>query len=260
MDTFMVFRNPVGWLKSIAAPILTLPSSSLSLRAEGRSTRGGNNTQGCGSGMVGSLAAFVMPLLCLAGFVRGGDNQAAPALPQISQRVFVITDFGASTRPSTDASALIQKAINAASAAGGGIVEVPKGEFVSGPLRMANGIDLRIDEGATLKMLPIDKYPGGTRNPQSFISGQTLHDIAITGSGTIDGQGAPWWPLVKKQPNIRRPRMIALSGCNRILIEGVTLQNSPMFHIAISGHSTNVTVRGVTILRPSLHRRQKSQP
>jgi polygalacturonase len=41
--------------------------------------------------------------------------------------------------------------------------------------------------------------------------------------------------------------MIALSGCDRVLISKVTLKNSPMFHIAIGGKSTNVTVRGVTI-------------
>jgi hypothetical protein len=41
--------------------------------------------------------------------------------------------------------------------------------------------------------------------------------------------------------------MVRLSSCNRLLIEDVHLTNSPMFHIAISGGSTEVTVRGVTI-------------
>lgn len=41
--------------------------------------------------------------------------------------------------------------------------------------------------------------------------------------------------------------MIALSSCDRVLIDSVTLTNSPMFHIAIGGRSANVTVRGVTI-------------
>jgi polygalacturonase len=49
----------------------------------------------------------------------------------------------------------------------------------------------------------------------------------------------------------RRPRLIGLSSCDRLLIEKVTLKNSPMFHIAISGRSTNVTVRGVTIRAPA---------
>jgi polygalacturonase len=234
-------------------PTPTLPSSSLSLslRAEGRSTRGGDKRNGCSLRMIGTSVAFVFALVCFAGFARADDDRPDPPLPQITQRTFVITSFGATTRASTDVSSSIQKAIDSASAAGGGTVEIPKGQYLSGPVRMASDIDLQLDDGATLKLLPLGKYPGGTRNPQSFISGQGLHDIAITGKGTIDGQGAPWWPLVKKQAYIRRPRMIALSGCNRILIEGVTLQNSPMFHIAISGHSTNVTVRGVTIRAPA---------
>jgi polygalacturonase len=176
---------------------------------------------------------------------------APPAPPQISERVFAITDHGAATGDAMDNTKAIQATIDAAAAAGGGIVEVPAGEYLSGPIQFANDINLQLDAGATLKMLPIDRYPGGTRNPASFISGQKLHDIAITGHGTIDGQGTAWWPLAKTQRFARRPRMIALSGCDRILIENVKLQNSPMFHIAISGGSTNVTVRGVTIRAPA---------
>src|SRR6202012_3188698 len=59
------------------------------------------------------------------------------------------------------------------------------------------------------------------------------------------------WPLAKTQRMARRPRMVALSGCDKVMIENVHLQNSPMFHIAISGHSTNVTVLGVTIRAPA---------
>jgi polygalacturonase len=193
---------------------------------------------------------IVVVLSCVP-FANAGDGHQVPALPQIAQRAFSISNYGAALSKTADNTESIQKTIDAAATAGGGVVQIPAGEYLSGPFRLASGIELRLDAGATLKMLPIDRYPGGTRNPQSFISGQKLHDVAITGKGTIDGQGAAWWPLVKKQSNIARPRMIALSGCDRILIENVRLQNSPMFHIAIGGHSTNVTVRGVTIRAPA---------
>ena len=45
--------------------------------------------------------------------------------------------------------------------------------------------------------------------------------------------------------------MIALSSCERLLIEGVTLKDAPMFHIAISGKSSQETVRSVTIRAPA---------
>jgi polygalacturonase len=145
----------------------------------------------------------------------------------------------------------VQAAIDAAAAAGGGTVELTGEKLFCGPIHLADKTNLRLAKGTTLFMLPIDKYPGGAAQGRPFISGQKLHDVQISGEGIIDGQGAPWWPLAKTQRAARRPRMIALSGCDKILIENVHLQNSPMFHIAISGHSTNVTVRSVTIRAPA---------
>jgi polygalacturonase len=174
------------------------------------------------------------------------DDFRAPPLPEIPDRSFKIIDYGAAI-DSPDNAAAIQKTIDAAAAAGGGTIAIPAGEFLSGPFHLASNINLHLDKSATLKMLPMDKYPAST---ESFITAQKSHDLSITGDGTIDGQGAAWWPHVKTE-NIRRPRMIAMSGCDKILIENVHLQNSPMFHIALSGHSTNITVRGVTIRAPA---------
>lgn len=172
-----------------------------------------------------------------------------PALPEIPSNVFNVTRYGAIADGVATNTIAIQAAIDAASSNGGGIVELPAGVFLSGPLRFSSQVNLKLDTGAVLRMLPLDKYPGGTTNPADFISGSGLHDIAITGSGTIDGQGAPWWPFARTR-GARRPRMIALSGSHRVLIEGILLSNSPMFHIAIRG-STDVTVRQVTIRAPA---------
>lgn len=173
-----------------------------------------------------------------------------PALPDIPATRFAVTAYGAVGDGSTDNTRAVQAAIDAASRAGGGTVDFPAGVFLCGPIRLASRIALHLDPKATLRMLPLDRYPGGTTHPDDFINGSRLHDIAITGGGTIDGQGAPWWPYAK-QKGARRPRMIKLSSCDRILIEQVTLENSPMFHIAISGESQDVTVRGVTIRAPA---------
>ena len=173
-----------------------------------------------------------------------------PALPDIPAKAFPITAYGAATASADNAGA-VQAAVDAAAAAGGGTVEVPPGAFLCGPVHLASRIDLHLAAGATLRLLPIGRYPGGTKDPESFLTGHGLHDLAITGAGTIDGQGAPWWPGGKATPPTRRPRMIALGGCQRVLIDGVRLQDSPMFHIAISGRSSDVTVRHVTIRAPA---------
>jgi len=174
------------------------------------------------------------------------QSSVAPALPIIPAGTYSIMNHGAIGDGRTTNTAAIQATIDAATGAGGGTVEVPAGVFLSGPIHLANQIDLRLDNGAILRMLPLDKYPGGTAAPANFISGSGLHDVAISGPGAMDGQGIPWWPYART-PGARRPRMIALVSCNRVLIAQVTLSNSPMFHIAISGRSTDVTVRGVTI-------------
>jgi polygalacturonase len=173
-----------------------------------------------------------------------------PALPAIPDKVFNIKAYGAVSDKATDNTQSIQSAINAASQAGGGRVVIPAGVFLSGPLKFSNNLALQLDSGAILRFLPIDRYPGGLKEGTSFISGTGLHDIAITGKGTIDGQGSPWWPYAKTK-DAKRPRMIVLRDCDKILIEQVTLTNSPMFHIAIGGKTTNVTVSGITVRAPA---------
>ena len=178
------------------------------------------------------------------------QGYVAPGLPIIPRKTFKLADYGAVGEEKTEITKILQAAIDAASAAGGGIVEVPRGDYMCGPIRLASHINLLLAAGATVKLLPLGKYPGGTTDPADFISGENLHDVAISGSGTIDGQGGAWWPFAKTE-HTKRPRMIKLTACERVLIENVTLMNSPMFHIAIGGKSQHITVRGVTIRAPA---------
>jgi polygalacturonase len=172
-----------------------------------------------------------------------------PALPVIPEKIFNVRDYGAVGDGVVTNSGSLQSAINTASAAGGGVVQVPAGIYLCGPIQLASKINLHLDVGALLRMLPIEKYPGGTTGTANFISGDRLHDVAITGAGAIDGQGAAWWPLAKTSKDAKRPKMITIGG-ERLLIAGITLSNSPMFHIAL-GKSSDVTVRGVTIRAPA---------
>jgi polygalacturonase len=173
-----------------------------------------------------------------------------PALPSIPDKMFNIKAYGAISDNKTDNTLAIQSAIDAAGKSGGGRVVIPSGVYLSGPLKFSNNLNLQIDSAATLRFLPFDRYPGGLKEGTSFISGTGLHDVAITGKGTIDGQGSPWWPYAKTK-DAKRPRMIVFRDCDKILLEHVTLTNSPMFHIAIGGKTTNVTVSGVIVRAPA---------
>jgi polygalacturonase len=199
------------------------------------------------------ISLFLFIFLFGAGInyhIEAQTAYVAPALPSISDKIFNIRNYGATGDSVTDNTKAIQDAINAAVNAGGGIIVVPSGIYLCGPIRFYNNLNLHIDSGAILRMLPKNRYPGGTTEGISFISGSKLHDIAITGKGMIDGQGSPWWPFAKTK-GVKRPRMISFKDCNRVLIEQVKLVNSPMFHIAIGGKNSNVTVRNVIIRAPA---------
>ena len=183
--------------------------------------------------------------------INAQSAYVAPSLPTISDKTFNIKDYGAVGDNKSDNTKAINDAIKAATNAGGGRVVVPSGIYLSGPIQFTNNLNLHIDSAAILMMLPLDKYPGGIVDGTAFISGSNLHDIAVTGKGMIDGQGSPWWPYAKTSKTAKRPRMIAFRDCTRVLVDQVKLLNSPMFHIAIGGKSSNVTVRNVIIRAPS---------
>ena len=190
--------------------------------------------------------------------------------PKFPNRDFDITKF-----------ATVNKAIDACSAAGGGRVIVPRGEHLTGAIHLKSHVNLHIPEGAALRFSREPKdYPlvfsrwEGTEcmNFSPFIYAFEQTDIAITGTGTLDGQADAehWWPWKKSGAEDRkklqelgesttpvkdrifgdghflRPQFIQPYRTNNILIEGVTIRNSPMWEI----HPVlcrNVTVRDVKI-------------
>src|ERR1700744_3075183 len=110
--------------------------------------------------MLAGLLACIQPMMATA----LAQPFAAPPLPVIPQGIYDIANFGAVGDGVATNTAAIQAAIDAASKAGGGTVQVPAGIFLSGPLEIHSQINLHLVEGSTLKMLPLDKYPGGTIN------------------------------------------------------------------------------------------------
>ncbi len=178
---------------------------------------------------------FVMALL-LAGIAWGreGGNPA---------EVYNIRDFGAIGDGGTLDTAAVQKAIDAASAAGGGQVVVPAGVFLIGPIHLASHLDLHLCTGATLKGSPkladyLDgqipapavklKAPGrhkGPNHPLCLIGGQDLDDISITGAGTIDGSGGSA-DFDRGDNDPFRPKILMLVNCRDVRVSDVTLRDS----------------------------------
>jgi polygalacturonase len=170
-----------------------------------------------------------------------------PALPNIPMNIFNITNYGAVGNGIKDNTTNIQDAINAANVAGGGIVEIPAGTFLSGPITLLSDINLRVDTNAVLKMLPLGTYPGGTTNARTFISCNDVHDLEISGRGTIDGQGAAWWRAFRAKREIVRPMMLDLYSCNRLFIHDITFENPPYHHCGLRRAGGNITISNLTV-------------
>lgn len=161
----------------------------------------------------------------------------------------------------TKDTAAIQKAIDTCAGQGGGTVVLSAGTYVSAPIVLKSNINFHLDKGATLLGSPDHAdYPPITMfhlpDLQPLVSATHATNVAITGEGTIDGNGESWWlearairdhgVLGNGHP---RPKLIIFDHCNDVRVEGVTIQNSPMWQL-VPYYSNNVVIRNVRILAP----------
>ena len=180
-----------------------------------------------------------------------------PALPDIPNRLLNLVDFGGVGDGKTLNTEAFTKAVAAIERASGGKLVVPKGVFRTAPFVLCSKLDLHLDLGAVIKA-PETFEELGIPPPSSFktqaefnavyhvpnplISGHKLHDVALTGPGTIDGSGQHWWEwseraarnLARTEPGrivVRRPHLVVIDGCDRLLVADITLTNSSMFHL-----------------------------
>ena len=201
--------------------------------------------------------------------------------PTFPNRDFVVTDYGAVGDGVTDCNPAFKKAITACTKAGGGRVIVPKGTFLTnGPIHLDNNVNLHVTRNATIKFgtnfndyLPHVRVRWeGTEcyNYSPLIYAYKKTNIALTGSGTLNGQAeSSWamWPDKEKPGTISnevlrkmgkegtpikdrvfygKPTMIEPFECTNVLIESVTLNDYPFWCVHPT-FCTNVTIRKLRI-------------
>ena len=206
-----------------------------------------------------------------------------PVPPVFPQKYFDITDFGAKNCKNFKSTKAINDAISTCSESGGGHVMIPKGEWLSGAIHLKDNVDLHFEEGSILHFsedfndyLPtVYGILGGNRcySPSHFLYAFRCKNIAVTGKGTLDGHGHVWWPmknynigmqdLMKKGKMLVpveervydrpeqgvRPRMLQFVECENVLIEEVTLTNSPSWTVH-PAWCKNITVRNISVKNP----------
>lgn len=147
--------------------------------------------------------------------------------------------------------ASIQKAID--DCAGKGVVRLDgKATFVSAPLSLKSHTILEIAPGTTLAgSSNHDDYPVlevfRQKGRRPLLLAQNAEDITIRGGGTIDGRGESWWPLAASAE--ARPRLIVFDHSRHIVMENVTVKNSPSWQI-VPYYSEDLVFRNMTITAP----------
>jgi len=204
-----------------------------------------------------------------------------PEPPRFPDRAFNLLDYGGVADAHTSNTQAFSKAIAACHKAGGGRVIVPPGRWFTGAIHLQSNVNLHLEDGATLLFStnPRDYLPAvwlrwtgfECMNYSPLIYARDCKNIAITGQGTIDGQGSAWWHWIKREPEPSqrlykmtidnapmaerdfakgegcfRPQLFVPINCENVLVEGVKVLSGPFWTLQFT-YCSKVIVRHVTI-------------
>lgn len=201
--------------------------------------------------------------------------------PVFPDRDFPITDYGAVEGGSVKNTEAIARAIAACHDAGGGRVVVPEGVWLTGAVHLKSGVNLHLAAGATLRFSddPRDYLPpvfvrwAGFElyNYSPLIYAADCENIAVTGTGTLDGQGRRWWPWLRRQNEVTdriyrqvkdgvppeervygteewplRPQFLVPINCRNVLLEDFTITSGPFWTVHLT-YCENVLVQRLNV-------------
>ena len=189
-------------------------------------------------------------------------SSVGAAAPDVS-----IVDFGAVADGTTLNTEAIQAAIDQVATNGGGTLVVPQGIFKTGAIFLKQGVEFHLDEGAVLLgSTDLDDYPKRVTRIEghfepwrvALVNASGLERLRITGSGTLDGNGKPFWIAFWKRRaenpqctnlEVERPRLMFLENCRDVAVSGIHLKDSGFWNLHLY-RCRQVLVEGITITAP----------
>ncbi|MCP1223243.1 glycoside hydrolase family 28 protein [Sebaldella sp. S0638] len=187
-------------------------------------------------------------------YVKNSDGESNKLEVKTEFAAFIldIREFGAVGDGKTLNTFAIQTAIH--SAPDNSVIEIPEGDYLTGPVLLKSNITINLAKNARLtalrdrEMYPI--LPASINRPDktfylgswegepagcfaSLFTGVSVSNINITGEGTINGNAdyETWWKNAKIKRISWRPRTIFLTDCNNINVVGVNIENSPSWTV-----------------------------
>ncbi|MGB8648500.1 MAG: glycosyl hydrolase family 28 protein [Anaerolineae bacterium] len=159
-----------------------------------------------------------------------------------------VRDCGAKGDGVTLDTAAIQSAIDSCTGQGGGAVYLPPGDYLTGTITLRDNVTLHVGPNArllgstSLADYPRLRRPGETGDylehlSSCLVTAYGAHHIALTGEGSIDGQGAGFpygaenynfedQSLASNQESFDRPTLIRFTDCHDVTVSNLTLQHA----------------------------------
>jgi polygalacturonase len=179
------------------------------------------------------------------------ERQSEISSIAVKSELFNITSYGAIGNGKVLNTTSIQKAIDVCAQKGGGTIVIPKGIFLTGSIFLKKGVNIYFEDGAVLKgSTDINHYPKvNTRIEGHFepwrvaiINGDAVDNLSITGNGTIDGSGAPFWKEFYERRdinskttnlNVERPRIAFIQNSKNVKISGIHFKDSGFWNLHV---------------------------
>lgn len=193
-------------------------------------------------------------LIIIAALVCCGSAIAATNA-RSTDRIYNIRALGAVGDGKTLETPAVQKAVDACSSAGGGVVVIPTGHYLIGTIHLKSNVTILLDAGAELiGTTDLNQYqsftaPKGTPLAnqshwhRALILGENIENVTITGRGTIDGNKV-FDPHGEER--MRGPHCLLFGHCKNIALRDITIKDAANYAVMLE-FTSDVEVRGVKI-------------